>query len=415
MTQSTTLRELESRTVFAEWSQLHDSAARDLGRAALVRDALGLTADRLPPILGIVGSKGKGTTTIHASAVLKAAGLKVGTLQSPGAITNLDRYRIDGVRLTPKAYAEALERTDAARRTLPAPDGSYLSPTGFFTLSGIAAFAAADCDVIVAEAGLGGRSDELSLLPLTGLGMSQVFLEHTAILGDTIGQIAADKAGAAGPTTRFIDHLAQSEEAEFAIRARGAQLGATVRRIDLPTPEQSAWLPGGMNARNALLGATAANDLLSAMGLSPLDERALAQAIATVRNPGRLSTHETASGAVLVDSAVSRDGLRAAIEAAPQLIGGAPDRIIVSIGVDKDLDGFIAELAPHAHDDPERVVFIDLPGTHLHYPERGAWPYAWAGIEALGDLLTGRVLAVGTVSFTSAVLGALDVDTDRIF
>lgn len=409
------LRELESRTVFAEWSALHDAAKRDLRRAALVRDALGLTRADLPPILGIVGSKGKGTTTIHASAVLKAAGLKVGTLQSPGAVTNLDRYRIDGVRLSPAEYAAALTRTDEVRRSLPAPEGAYLSPTGFFTLSGIAAFAAAGCDAIVAEAGLGGRSDELSLLPLTGLAMSEVFLEHTAILGATIREIAADKAGAAGDATAFIDHLAQSVEAEVAIRARGAELGAVVRRIELPTTAQAAWLPGGMNARNALLGATAAGDLLATIGRSQLDDAAVAAAIAKVRNPGRLSTHETATGAVLVDSAVSRDGLHAAIEAAPRLLGGTPDRIIVSIGVDKDLDGFIDELAPIGSRHPDRVVFVDLPGTHLHYPDRATWPFAWVGVDELPALLTGRVVAVGTVSFSSTVLETLGVDTTTLF
>jgi dihydrofolate synthase/folylpolyglutamate synthase len=407
------IRGIEARTVFAEWSRRSGSETRSLARAAALRDALGLggAPATLPPILGVVGSKGKGTTTIHASAVLRAAGLRVGTLQSPGTVTNLDRYRIDGTRLGADEYVAAIERTAAVLQTLPAANDGYLSPTGFFTLTGIATFAAAGCEAIVAEAGLGGRSDELSLLPLTGLAMSEVFLEHAALLGGTIAAIATDKAGAAGPTTRFIDYLAQSAEAEGAIIERANAVGASPRRVALPTASERRWLPPGMNARNALLGATSAEDLLSAIGRPTLGQDAVERAIAAVRNPGRLSTHPTPTGAVLVDSAVSRDGLDMALAAAPAALGGEPERILVSIGVDKDLEGFIEALSPFAG----RVTFVDLPGTHLHYPAREAWPYGWAPAAELPALLEGRVLAVGTVSFSSLVLEALGVDTGTLF
>lgn len=394
--------DVESRTAFAEWAIRRPGDTRDLSRAReLIREA-GLDLDLLPPVLAVVGSKGKGTTVAHASAALAAAGLRVGTIQSPGATSNLDRIRVDGLRISEDDYLALLERVNAARLTLPPATAGYISPTGFFTVAGFRHLMDADCDVIVAEAGLGGRSDELSLFPNTLVAVAEIFLEHRAQLGDTVAEIARDKAGVAGASTRVIVHLAQSAEAENEIAHRADEVAARQCRVDRA---------GSLTAANIRLGQTAASELLIELDRPVPDAASLAEAAGRVNYPGRLSTHQTPTGRVVVDSAISRDGLRNALEGARAAFGHDPRAVLVSVGSEKDLAGFVTELAPLN----DRAVFVDIPGIYLTYPARSEWPYRWVDASELANLLEGDVLAVGTVSFTSHVLRMLGVDAARLF
>jgi len=189
------LDDLESRTAFREWSARPEGQRADPRRFGMLCAALGLDPEHLgsaagaSPALGIVGSKGKGTTVAYASALLVETGLRVGTVFSPGLVTNRDRLRVDGAVLPVSDYAALLERVDAALRTLPQPTEGYLGPSGFFLAAGLAHFAAVGCEALVLEAGIGGRRDDLGRVGLTGLAMAQVFLEHTDLLGDTIAAI----------------------------------------------------------------------------------------------------------------------------------------------------------------------------------------------------------------------------------
>jgi dihydrofolate synthase/folylpolyglutamate synthase len=120
------------------------------------------------PLVVVIGSKGKGTTAAYASAALAAAGLRVSTLTSPGFRSHRERIRVDGQSITPTklamlamAIAQTLERCGNDL-----PNDGYLSPAGLFTMAGILHFLDIACDALVFEAGMSGRSDEVSLLCL---------------------------------------------------------------------------------------------------------------------------------------------------------------------------------------------------------------------------------------------------------
>jgi dihydrofolate synthase/folylpolyglutamate synthase len=130
-----------------------------------------------------------------------------------------------------------------------------------------------------------------------------------------------------------------------------------------------------------------------------------------VSYPGRLSIHESATGRVVVDSAVSRDGLASALRFSEQQFGRVPDTVLVSLPRDKDLAGFIDVLSDVA----ARRIFVGL-DTHLPYPRPDEWPWEWvesADVPAL--LAAGDTLAVGTVSFSAEVLRVLGVSADVLF
>jgi dihydrofolate synthase/folylpolyglutamate synthase len=405
---------LESRTAFREWSARSPGQRADPSRFGMLVAALGLDLEHPAPSLGVVGSKGKGTTVAYASALLAETGLRVGTVFSPGLVTNRDRLRVDGAVLPLDEYVALLVRVDAALRTLPEPVEGHIGPSGFFLAAGLAHFAAAGCEALVLEAGIGGRRDDLGRVGLVGLAMAQVFLEHTDLLGDTIAAIADDKVGAARPGTRFVTHLAQSEEAEAVIRRHCVAIGADRMRVDdaARSPYAGAVVEGltGMNAAHGMI---AARRLLAELGRPDASNQQMQAAAAKVHYPGRLSRHELESTTVFIDSAVSRDGFENALAHVERVTGAPPDLTLVSVPREKDLAGFQAVAAGLAG----RVVFVALERVHLHYPERSEWTGEWATAAELPALLrsAATVLAIGTASFSSEVLRHCGVDTDRIF
>ncbi len=376
--------------------------------------ALGVDLEHPAPALGVVGSKGKGTTVAYASALLAQTGLRVGTVFSPGLVSNRDRVRVNGAVLPIDEYAALLERVDAALRTLPEPTEGYIGPSGFFLAAGLAHFDAEGCEALVLEAGIGGRRDDLGRVGLTGLSMAQVFLEHTDLLGPTIAAITDDKVGAARTGARFVSYLAQSDEAEAVIRHQLATIGAGGMRVDAIAREPYAGVVAeGLGGMNAAHGMIAARRMLAELGRLDATPEHVRAAAARVNYPGRLSRHTLGASTVFVDSAVSREGFQNALAHVERITGAAPALTLVSVPREKDLAGFRAVAAGLSG----RVVFVALERVHLHYPERDEWPGEWATAAELPALLRSAttVLAIGTASFSAEVLRHCGVDTDRVF
>ncbi|MGP8160092.1 MAG: hypothetical protein ACLQGJ_02540, partial [Candidatus Dormibacteria bacterium] len=183
---------------------------RSLGRARALAPHLGVDFDdwRAHPerVVTVVGSKGKGTAATFASAALAAAGLRVGTLTSPGLRSNRERIRVDGAAISRRDY-EALVAEVAAiavRMAEQLPDDGYLSPSGLFTLSALRHFAGRGCDVVVLEAGMGGASDEVALVSPGVVAVTGVLAEHLGLLGESVAAIAREKAGVITNATRDV-------------------------------------------------------------------------------------------------------------------------------------------------------------------------------------------------------------------
>ncbi|MDR2382005.1 MAG: hypothetical protein LBE08_12730, partial [Bifidobacteriaceae bacterium] len=321
---------------------------RRLDHARALSARLGLAGRARGRVLvGVVGSKGKGTAAIYASAVLAAGGLKVGTITGPGITSGIERIRINGESIPEADYA-AIGRRIERFAGASAPGTTDLlrgvAPSGRYLLFGLDYLLNAGCHAVVLEAGRGGASDELSVLPLDYLLVTEVFREHTEYLGATAPLIARDKVGAASAATSIIFYLAQSAPVERALRAGARALGATALRVD-PACEsnpaawgcQGAVAPAGYGRRNAVLGVSAGWAILRETGRGAPPRARLATTLASVTTPGRLTALRGPDGAtLLVDSAVTRDGLVAALFAARKLAGQRPEHIIISLPSDKD-------------------------------------------------------------------------------
>jgi dihydrofolate synthase / folylpolyglutamate synthase len=409
------IRAIEESIVFKERAEHRGTSSRSIARAALLVERLALR-ERLRgiPLLGVVGSKGKGTAAIFASAALASAGLKVGTVLSPGVISNIDRFRVDGRKPSEEDYLGVLAKLDETIDALDPvdPADGYLSPGGLFMLGGLDFLATAGCDVIVVEAGIGGASDELSLFDLDTVVVTGIFGEHLELLGPTVVDVAKNKSAVITAATRHAFTLTQTPEVQAVIAAQSLKVGAELTVVDpVLSIDDRRLFPPGFSGRNAELGTVAGLSLAEAIIGTRPSEKTIVATIGSVVYPGRLSVHETEAGRVVVDSAVSRDGLVSALLFAELTFERKPEQVLVSLPRDKDLVGFIAELK----DVDVRRVFVDL-DTQLKYPDRSEWPWDWVDVADLPALLgSGDTLAIGTVSFSAEVLRVLEVDTDVLF
>ncbi|MCP2343784.1 hypothetical protein [Actinomadura rupiterrae] len=385
---------------FREWTARRPGARRSVARAR----ELALLLDLLPPglpVLSVVGSKGKGTAAAYASATLVAAGLRVVSVMSPGHRSNRDRLRVDGRAISASEFASLAGRLEAAISKLPPVSDGYLSPAGLFTLAGLVHAREVGADAVVLEAGMGGGSDEISLFPASAVAVTPIFGEHLGVLGDTVPEIAAEKAAVIVPETRAVVSAPQS-----------AEVASVLGPVELAT--ETPWddlLPSGLSRANARAGVLAGVRLAEELGRPPQDAR-VREVLASVVLPGRLSLHERDGVEVLADAAINRAGVAAAMDAA-RARWGTVDHVLVCLPDHKDLTGAIAEL------DGLPVTFVRLPHAHLRFSR--PLPPSWDVLDAAElsmDALAGlgrHVLALGTVYFVGLVLDVLDADIERLF
>ncbi|HEY5350206.1 MAG TPA: folylpolyglutamate synthase/dihydrofolate synthase family protein [Candidatus Lustribacter sp.] len=176
------------------------------------------------PTLHVAGTSGKGSTATMLAAALEASGKRVGLHTKPHLVSATERIRIDGTPISEDLFGELLEQM------LPAVDqvaNEHGRPSYYETLLALAfvAFARAEVDVAVIEAGIGGRLDGTNVLVPRVAIITNVSLDHTEILGDTTAEIARDKAGIAKPGIPLVSNV-RDPDARREIEAACALVGA---------------------------------------------------------------------------------------------------------------------------------------------------------------------------------------------
>ena len=129
-----------------------------LGRTLRLLDALGRPQDRLPPVIHVAGTNGKGSTIAFLRAIAEAAGLKVHVFTSPHLVRFAERIRIAGDLITEARLAEVLEHVERVNAG---------EPITFFeitTVAGLQAFSEVPADLCFVEVGLGGRFDSTNVI-----------------------------------------------------------------------------------------------------------------------------------------------------------------------------------------------------------------------------------------------------------
>lgn len=289
----------------------------------------------------VAGTNGKGSVCAMVESIARAAGRRTGLYTSPHLSRFAERIRIDGEPVDDDTLASLLGRAlDAG------PDLSFFEAA---TLAALLAFREARVDLAVVEVGMGGRLDATNVLPRPrAAAITRIALDHTDRLGETLVDIAREKAGIAKPGLDIVVGPMPAE-VRAAIDETARALGATTSGVEgVPIPARIG-LPGVHQRDNARIAA-----VLGARTGAPPD--AVEEGIARVHWPGRLER----IGDVLLDAAHNPDGAEA-LAAHLRSLAVPPNRVTLVFGAlaDKDWAPMLDTLAPLA----SRRVYVAPSGA----------------------------------------------------
>ena len=183
----------------------------------------------------VAGTNGKGSACVYISSIAKSAGLTVGKFTSPYVVDFRERFQIND-RMISKS--DLCEITTQVKSILDELGEDYLLPQfALITVIGFLYFLKNNCDVVVLEVGLGGRTDPTNIIknPLCSVIM-QIGLDHTDRLGDNVGQIAFEKGGIIKPNGKTVLYPIQKEQTVNVIRSMSIQSNSKFIPENPPIP-----------------------------------------------------------------------------------------------------------------------------------------------------------------------------------
>jgi dihydrofolate synthase/folylpolyglutamate synthase len=346
----------------------------------------------------VAGTNGKGSTCAMLESIYRHAGLRVGLFTSPHLVSFRERIQVnrrwvgedDVVRLVTELRQHCRtgvapvsnlifkneKSTDGDRRD----DGPTFFE--FVTVMALKFFAGQHCDLVIWETGLGGRLDATNIVTPLASVITNIQLDHQPWLGDTLGKIAAEKAGIIKPgvpvitatdeleALKVIEEVARTQKAPLikinswegrrAAVPNQNQSGSPIRQ---PSPVENLPLSGEHQKTNAALALATVEVLQNQI---PVTEEKIRAGLANVNWPGRLQLVTSKSGQqILLDGAHNPAGakaLRTALKGTPSTasagfkddlrragtVPGAPITIILGVLQDKDWRPICETLAPLA-------------------------------------------------------------------
>ena len=199
----------------------------DLAHMRVLLEALGHPEKSFPSVL-IAGTNGKGSTAATLASILRASGLKTGLYTSPHLIRINERIRINGAEITDDDFARLHGEVDRVAEKLVGEGALPWHPSFFemMTAIGFLYFAAKRVEIAVLEVGMGGRLDATNVVePMLSV-ITDISLDHQKFLGDTIAEIAREKAGIVRRNGVVVT-LPQSPQANDVIGNAVLDVGAT--------------------------------------------------------------------------------------------------------------------------------------------------------------------------------------------
>ena len=344
------------------------------------------------PSIHIAGTNGKTSVARMVDALLTALHRRTGRTTSPHLQSAVERISIDGKPISPAQYVATYREVEPFVQLVDqqsqAVGGPAMSKFEVVTAMAFAAFADAPVDIAVVEVGLGGRWDATNIVNAPVAVITPIGVDHADYLGDTIAEIAAEKAGIITkqdddlvPTdtvavigrqvpeamevvlaqTVTADAAVAREDSEFAVLGRQVAVGGQMLELQgLGGVYSEIFLPlhGEHQAHNAALALAAVEAFFGAGAQRQLDIDAVRAGFAAATSPGRLERLRSAP-TVFVDAAHNPAGAAALAQALQEefdfrtLIG------VISVMADKDVDGILAALEP---------VFDQIVVTHNGSP-----------------------------------------------
>lgn len=322
-----------------------------LERISALLDALGNPEKELQ-FIHVAGTNGKGSVCAYLSSIMVKNGLKTGLFTSPYVTDFCERFQIDGVNISYDELAAVTERVKTAVESLP----DTLTPTEFelITAIGYCWFAEQKCDVVVLEVGLGGLYDSTNTIdtPLCSV-ICSISLDHTAILGDTVEKIAAQKAGIIkydGVTVLYPDQPTGAMRVltdtaknmrnrliipdKTGVKIISETLFGTV--FDYDGLHLCTHIPGKVQPQNAITAIEAAR-----AAVPDIDDECIISGIDAARIAARCEIYDDARP-LIIDGAHNPDGVKSLINLIKNHVN-APVTAVIGMMKDKDIDSVLAQ------------------------------------------------------------------------
>jgi dihydrofolate synthase/folylpolyglutamate synthase len=335
---------------------------------------------RLPPVLHVAGTNGKGSTCAFLRAAIEAAGLTCHVYSSPHLVRFNERIRLAGRLIDDATLALLLEEVLDAGSDIGA---SFFEVT---TAAAFLAFARTSADSCIIEVGLGGRLDATNVIPEpTVTAIAQLGIDHQSFLGDTLAQIAAEKAGIAKPGVALVTMAYSPDIADVVGRyaetvaapvvAEGQAWSYEVRDDALHYRDAGGAvitpLPALAGAHQPANLALAIAALRHQRALS-IPDAALSAAAGMARwparmqrlSPGPLTALLPANAELWLDGGHNANAAAAVSAAAARIAEGRPLHLILGMLENKDADAMIARFAPIARS----LAAVPVPGHPHHAP-----------------------------------------------
>jgi dihydrofolate synthase/folylpolyglutamate synthase len=290
-------------------------------------------------IAQVVGTNGKGTTAVALAAAFEAAGVPAGAYLSPHVLSYTERVMLRGELASEERFAAAM----GGVMGLADANGVPASQFELLTAGALEIFAEEGLAWAVLEAGLGARYDATSAAAPEAVVLTNVGLDHTEYLGETVEEISREKLASLSAGAVLV--LGTDDPGVLAVALeRCEEVGA--RLVEAAGGEFSAGLPP-YAARDARLGLRAAEVLLG-RALTGEERKRAARSVPGAL-PGRFEEHEVSGVPVVVDGGHNPSGIKAALEAVRSVYGERPLGVVFGVLRDKDVGSMLTELRKEAH------------------------------------------------------------------
>ena len=281
--------------------------------------------------LHVAGTNGKGSTCAMMDAILRAAGHRTGLYTSPHLVDFRERIRLDGAMIPEDAVAEGLTLLREAAETCDH------APTFFELVTVLAAWwlARGEAEYVVWETGMGGRLDATnSVLPDVAV-ITPIGLDHQKWLGDTLAQIAGEKAGIIKSKVPVVS-APQAQEVREVLTSTAAGVGAPITFVSEPWSGGAAGLVGSHQRWNAALACAAVH----AAGVR-VDADAEVQGLRSVVWPGRF---QRVGENLVVDGAHNPSAIETLVATWREVYGDVRASLVFGAVLDKDIEALLLAL-----------------------------------------------------------------------
>tara|TARA_R100000935_G_scaffold3588_4_gene9102 strand:+ start:6748 stop:8001 length:1254 start_codon:yes stop_codon:yes gene_type:complete len=370
-----------------------DTIELSLGRVLNALELLGRPQDRLPPVIHVAGTNGKGSTCAFMRAMMEAAGLSVHVFTSPHLVRFNERIRLAGEIVDDARLIDWLERTHDAIK------GQEITQFEATTATALLAFSEVPADVLILEVGLGGSYDATNVIDQPALSViTPIDFDHKAFLGSDIRKIAGEKAGIIKSGRPALTAI-QRKICDNVIVKRAEDVGAPLYRLKVhfidAMPEDLGLL-GEHQRANAALAAMA----VQLFGNSTIiDQNAIFEGARNVVWPARMQRLKDGPLTALApDQEIWLDGGHNphAARAIARQLNNMPGRtaLVAAMLASKDATGYFM---PFRQVRPEVFTLPNAPGHQGAEPQALAEAATNAGLKAAAyDSLEAALKAAAT-------------------